>query len=162
MSHNFLYYNKDENGRLIQPDDYSDGRTKQAFKDETDINRIMHRAQAAGSLSHVQKYAPVYGNFADLDLLEMQTQIDAAHKVFGDLPSEIRNEFRNSPAAFFQYVNDPDNQEDLLKKLPSLAAPGRQNIDVSGKTPPMTPSGVAREPTASETPPADPPPAPAE
>lgn len=160
MSHQH-YGKHDENGRLMQPDDYSDGRTKQAFKDESDINKIMHRAQAAGTISHLQKYEPVYGDFADFDLLEAKLKLQQADEVFGQLPSELRNEFRNDPAAFFTFVNDPRNQPDLATKLPALAKPGRQNIDVSGKTPPivagMAPSGAASEPQANENKAAAPP-----
>jgi len=125
----------DNNGRLVQPT-YKDGRTKQSFKDETDINKILHRAQKAGTMSHLEKYQGTYGDFAEFDFLEANLQLTKGREVFDALPSEIRNEFKGSPAAFFDYVNDPKNINDLTKKLPMLAAPGRQNIDLSGKTPP--------------------------
>lgn len=136
----------DENGRLVQPS-YEDGRTKQSFKDETDINKILHRAQKAGTLSHLDKYEGVYGDFSDYDFMENQLKMTHGREVFDALPSEIRDEFRQSPAAFFAYVNDPANAGKLREKLPALAAPGRQNIDVSGKAPP----GDASEPPANAT-----------
>jgi len=136
----------DEDGRLVQPI-YEDGRTKQSFKDETDINKILHRAQKTGTLSHLDKYEGVYGDYADYDFLENQLKMTHGREVFDALPSELRREFNNSPAAFFTYVNDPANARDLRKKLPALAQPGRQNIDVSGKSPP----GDASEPSASVT-----------
>ncbi len=131
---------------------YKDGRTKQSFRDETDINKILHRAQKAGTLSHLEKYEGTYGDFADFDFLEANIQIAKGGEIFDALPSEIRQEFRHSPAAFFEYVNDPANIDDLRKRLPGLAAPGRQNIDVSGRT--------ASEVVAEA--PADPPTRPAE
>lgn len=121
--------------------------TKQSFKDETDINKLLHRAQKSGSLSHLEKYEGVYGDFADFDFFEAQLNLTKGREVFDALPSEIRNEFHQSPAEFFHYVNDPANADDLRKKLPALAQPGRQNLDVSGKSPP----GDAREPQATET-----------
>ena len=43
--------------------DYSDGRTKQAFKDSCDINKMLKKAQTVGSLSHLLKYPEaVYGD----------------------------------------------------------------------------------------------------
>ncbi len=130
-------------GRLKQPT-YKDGRTKQSFKDETDINKLLHRAQKAGTLSHLQKYEGTYGDFAEFDFFEANLQLTKGREVFDALPSEIRTEFHQSPAEFFNYVNDPANADELRKKLPGLAQPGRQNIDMSGKTPPDEPK------TASE------------
>ncbi len=124
----------DKNGRLIQPT-YKDGRTKQSFKDETDIEKMLSRAQAAGTISHLEKYQGSYGDFADFDFFDSILMLTKGREVFDALPSELRSEFNQSPEQFFAYVNDPANKDDLEKKLPMLAEPGRQNIDMSGKTP---------------------------
>ncbi len=126
--------------------DYSDGRTKQAFKDETDINKILQRAQKTGTISHLNKHEARYGDYSGFDFFGAQLQLAKGREIFDDLPSEIRSEFNQNPAAFFAYVNDPVNKDDLIKKLPGLAAPGRQNIDVSGKAAAAAPS----EPVVSE------------
>ncbi len=150
----------DKKGRLVQVQSYKDGRTKQSFKDEADINKILFRAQRAGTMSHLQKYEGVYGDFADFDFMEAQLNLTKGREVFDALPAELRKEFNQSPAAFFAYVNDPANHDDLYKKMPGLAEPGRQNLDVSGKSPPNEPPEVAEEPPEAPpapTPPADPP-----
>lgn len=130
---------RDKDGRLKQPSSYPDGRTKQSFKDEADINKILSRAQRAGTLSHLQKYEGVYADFSDFDYLDAQLKLTRGREIFDDLPAELRNEFAQSPAAFFAYVNDPANVEKLNEKLPALALPGRQQKDVSGRTPPDDP-----------------------
>ncbi|AXL15078.1 internal scaffolding protein [Microviridae sp.] len=135
---------------------YDDGRTQQAFKDETNINKIMQRAQQTGTVSHIAKYAPFYGDFADFDFFENQRKLTLGREILDQAPSEIRAEFDNSPEKFFAYVNDPENVDRLPELLPMLAAPGKQNIDVTGKTPPPAPSGAPSEPPASGTPPAEP------
>ncbi len=127
------------NGPLTQVQKYDDGRTKQSFRDETDINKILHRAQKAGTLSHLQAYEGTYSDFADFDFLEAQLQMTQGREVFDALPSELRNEFKNSSAAFFAHVNDPINAAKDDYGLKALAMPGRQNIDVSGKTAPDDP-----------------------
>ncbi len=147
------------NGPLTQVQEYNDGRTKQSFKDETDINKILHRAQKAGSFSHLQKYEGTYSDFADFDFMEAQLQLTKGREVFDALPSELRNEFKQSPAAFFDYVNDPANAGKLREKLPDLAKPGKQNIDVSGKTAPDDPVPEPA-PAAPEPEPAPPAPTP--
>jgi hypothetical protein len=72
---------------------FGPGRTKQSFKDSTDINKILKKAQKAGSLAHLQKYdKAVYGEFHGYDLLEAMGKIDRANEIFADLPAEIRSE----------------------------------------------------------------------
>lgn len=107
------------------PRDYSDGRTKQSFKDSTDVNKIIRRAQKAGSLAHVQKYPEaVYGEFTGVDLLGAYQQVNRAQQIFDDLPSEVRREFRNDALAFAGFASDPANAGKLQELLPAIAAPG--------------------------------------
>ncbi len=114
---------------------YKDGRVKQSFKDETDINKILKRAQKTGTISHMNKYEGSYGDFANFDFFEAQIMLTKGREIFDALPSEIRNEFGQSQGAFFNYVNDPVNKDRLTELLPGLAAPGRQNIETSGVIP---------------------------
>ncbi len=141
------------NGPLKQVKKYTDGRTKQSYRDECDIVKIMARAEKAGTISHLEKYQGVYGDFSDFDFEEQTQKLTRGREIFDELPGEIRKEFAQSPAAFFAYVNDPANAEDLRAKLPKLAAPGRQVIN-----PTVQPSADeqavvdrASEPVASET-----------
>ncbi len=126
---------------------YKDGRVKQSFRDETDINKILQRAQKTGTISHLNKHEGRYADFSDFNFFEAQIMLARGREIFDDLPSEIRSEFNQSQAAFFEYVNDPENKDRLAELLPGLAAPGRQNIDVSGKA-----AAAASEPEASDTP----------
>lgn len=111
---------------LLPEKEYLDGRTQQCHKDQCDINKIMARFAVTGTISHVNKYQGMYADFSDFDFLEQQQRLDAGRDVFAALPAEVRREFKEDPQAFFDFVNDPDNQEDLLEKLPALAQPGDQ------------------------------------
>ncbi len=124
----------DKNGYLVQPDSSKDGRTKQAFKDECDISKIMSRAQRSGTISHIAKYEGVYGDFAGYDFHTEINKLTKGREIFDALPGEIRREFGQNLQAFFDYVNATDNVGDLLKKLPQLAAPGQQLIKTSPPT----------------------------
>ncbi len=106
--------------------DYRDGRTKQSFKDETDINRIIQRAEKSGTISHLTKYKGVYADFADFDYFENLQKLTRGREIFDDLSAELRNEFMGSPSKFFDYVNDPANVGRLEILLPDLAEPGKQ------------------------------------
>jgi hypothetical protein len=111
---------------ITGPKDYSDGRTKQAFKDSCDINKILKKAQKQGTLSHLLKYPEaVYGEFdGEMDLLTAHGRIERAQQIFDDLPSEIRSEFKGNALEYVKYVNDPANKGRLAELLPQIAEPG--------------------------------------
>ena len=81
---------------------YDDGRTKQSFKDQCDINKIIKKAARHGSLAHLQKYPEaVYGEFdGEFDLMTAHSRIAKAEQIFTELPSELRNEFGNNALEF--------------------------------------------------------------
>ncbi len=116
---------------LLLPEiSYMDGRTKQAFRDEADINKIMARADKAGTISHLEKYEGVYADYSDFDFQTQTMRLAQGQTIFDELPAEIRREFGQSPHDFFEYVNDPKNIDDLRTRLPGLAAPGQQRMSV--------------------------------
>ncbi len=115
-----------KNSNIRQPQEYTDGRTKQSFKDETDIQKIMARADRAGTISHLEKFEGVYADYSDFDFFEQTQKLTRGREIFDELPAELRQEFGQSPAKFFAYVNDPANLGELQKKLPALAKPGKQ------------------------------------
>ncbi len=142
---------------LVPPKKYTDGRTKQSHKDETDIVKIMARFEKTGTISHMEKFEGVYADFSDFDFHEQSNMLARGEAIFAELPGELQREFGQSPAAFFDYVNDPKNAKDLRKKLPGLAEPGRQLADL---TPPSADLEAAKalvkaaEDAAKRTPPA--------
>ena len=108
---------------------YDDGRTKQSFKDQTNINKIMAKAARGGTISHLAKHGAVYGDFSDIDdLLTAHKRLERGKEIFNDLPGEIKREFQNSPRKFFNYVNDPANAGNLANVLPQLAQVGNQLV----------------------------------
>ncbi len=130
---------------------YDDGRTKQAFKDEADIQKIMARADKAGTISHLQKYEGVYADYSDYDFQSQTMKLSQGQTIFDDLPAEIRREFHQSAQEFFKYVNDPKNIEDLRTRLPGLAAPGTQRrTAVPADADTQKAESAASEPLASE------------
>lgn len=128
----------------IDKKDYSDGRTKQSFKNETDVNKILERHARLGTLSHLEKWGGQYGDFSGFNFQEAQNQIARANTMFEQLPAEVRKEFNYRPDAFLDYVTDPENQNDLAEKLPALAKPGRQLPNL--RQPPPEPDTPSTEP----------------
>lgn len=110
----------------IKPLKYTDGRTKQAFKDQCDINKMLKKAQQTGSIAHIQKYPElIYGEFdGEFDLLTAHARIQRANEIFGELPSETRKEFDNNALEFVTWANNPENKGKLAELLPAIAEPG--------------------------------------
>lgn len=110
---------------MFHSDKYDDGRTKQSFKDTTDINKILAKAAKGDAISHLAKHGAVYGDFTDIDdLLTAYERLQRGQEIFQELPGEVRREFHNDAGRFFRYVNDPKNSDRLAELIPALAAPG--------------------------------------
>ena len=101
--------------------------TRQAHKDECDINHIMARFQKTGLLSHVAAFEGDYAEYAEIDFHTAMNQIAAAKSMFETVPSNIREEFDNDPGRFIEFVNNPENA-DKMREM--------------GLAKPMTPPGV--------------------
>lgn len=93
--------------------DFGPSRTKQYMKEQCDINFIVKQFQRTGLVNHVAKRQGDYGDFASMDLHEAMNQVLAAQDAFLEVPAHIRKEFRNDPAEFFAFVNDPGNREKM-------------------------------------------------
>lgn len=91
------------------------GRTKQSFKDECDINRIMKKYQNTGVLP-VGIGVGQYGDFYDVDdYMSAQLVVKRAEAQFAALPSAVRARFSNSPAALLAFVADKANYDEARK-----------------------------------------------
>lgn len=143
----------------FKPKKYDDGRTKQAFKDSTDVNRLLQRHAKAGTLSALAKVENRFGDFQGFDFHHARNMIAQGQTIFEQLPSEVRREFDQDAQKFFNFVNDPEKQGKLDELLPALAQPGRQMPTANPKAAANAAEGRASEPQASENQPADPQPA---
>lgn len=140
---------------------YDDGRTKQAFKDQCDINKILKKAMRTGSIAHLNKYPEaVYGEFdGEFTLLEAHGRIERANEIFSELPSEVRREFNNNALEFVSFAGNPENNDKLRDLLPALAKPGdyfpnpvaRGGVGAGAAT---APAGSVDDPVEPASPPA--------
>lgn len=104
------------------------GRTKQSFKAECDINNILARFKRTGVIEFTSKYQAQYGDVTALDFTEAMHTIATAKSMFHDMPSHLRARFKNDPAEFLAFVDNPANKEEaralgLLKPEEPAAAP---------------------------------------
>jgi len=93
-----------------------DGRTKQSFKAECDINTIMARYRATGVLPDMALAAQ--GRFLDVtnfDYQEAMNTVATAQSVFNELPSELRARFKNDPAEFLDFTSNDNNRQEMAE-----------------------------------------------
>lgn len=142
-------------GEFFTPPD----RTKQAFKDECDINNILKQYKATGQLTHVRSHAQ-QGKYDNLpDEVDFQTSLNtviAAERAFSSLPSKLRNRFHNDPVEFLEFMSDPANQDEAIELgLATDARPKEtppQRVEIVNPTPQQggdggtPPSGGAKAP----------------
>lgn len=85
--------------------------TKQNFKDECDINRIVPKLAKGEYISPA-----IQGQFLDVTTYEdYQTSINTilnAQELFDSLPAELRKRFANDPAELLNFVHNPANQKE--------------------------------------------------
>lgn len=96
--------------------DPEEGQTKQSFKDECDINNIMKRYNATGSITHLNMRTPEYGDFSSP--LEFQAALNTVMEgeaMFADLPSDLRDRFGNDPKQLLEFLADEANREEAVK-----------------------------------------------
>jgi len=118
-----------------------EGRTKQSFKDECDINRIMSRYYKTGLLEHVQTAVAQYLDVTGADFQDAQNLVAGANSMFHMLPSHVRTKFENSPAKFLEFMENPANAQEAI----SL---GLGTARAESSTPP-TSAGASAAPAAS-------------
>ena len=92
-----------------------EGRTKQSFAGQCEINNIMARHQKTGALTHINQHQAQYGFATSEDFSESMRIVKTAQDMFNALPSNIRNRCANDPGQFLDFVQNPDNKAEMQK-----------------------------------------------
>lgn len=91
-------------------------RTKQSFRDESEINKIVARYQKTGIVDHVAKYGGSYGDLpGPEDFHAAMNLVTDASSMFEELPSSVRSRFANDPSAFLEFVGNEENHAEMVK-----------------------------------------------
>lgn len=116
--------------------------TQQQFKDEADINYIVSMYDSSGVMPTFhgdgQPAQPVFGDFASLpdSAQEMYNRMIEAKNNFDSLPLEVRKRFNYDPAAFLDFVDDPENLDELVSMgLATKTTAAVPNLDDNSENP---------------------------
>ena len=130
--------------------DPGQGRTKQSFAEESNINVIMAKYEKTQMLTHLNTHQGNYGSFIGYaDYHTSMNAIRLAEEMFMAIPATTRAEFDNDPARFLEFVQDEKNHDRMVELGLAYAKPS----EVPPGAEPASP--VTRVPD-------DPPPAPQE
>lgn len=110
------------------------GRTKQSFKTECDINTIMSRYLKTGMVDFVNKHSPQYHDVTGVDYQEALQVVAESQSLFNDLPAQLRGQFKNDPALFLDFVSDPTNRPEMARM--GLLRPEVARTILAAPTPP--------------------------
>lgn len=132
--HNHYYPNR----RRVLSDTTGPSLTRQEFKNDCDINRILASYQRTGALTHFAKYAPEYGDFNACDLQTAQNLIIRARNMFDALPSAVKREV-STPEGFLSFVQNPANAARMAELGLTVPGPGDKPVSV----PPAEPESKA-------------------
>ena len=104
-------YSSDDHGI----DCSQDGRTKQSFKEECDVNNIVNRWLKSGLMPSANV---VPAQFLDVsEIPDYQTSlnlVNQANAMFANLPANVRDRFDNNPAKLLSFVQDKSNLEEAI------------------------------------------------
>ena len=107
--------------------------TQQHFQKECDINEMLRKFGATGVLP--EKEGSFYGDFSDgLDFQHALDIVLSTQEQFDQLPSACRDRFRNDPAAFLDFVSNPENAKHFASLGLTEAVVPVATLDVTGTT----------------------------
>lgn len=118
------FYQRNKKGEVVRRRvqiDFSDEPllTEQAHAKSADINEIVRRHGInTFDRQYVQMLQSGEFRFDDVsgnDFHEASVIIAKANQSFGQLPSELRAKFDNDPSQFLDFVQNPDNSEQLIE-----------------------------------------------
>lgn len=83
--------------------------TKQSFKDECNINKIVQKFAATGQMPNLNNLEAQYGEAPTIDLKESLDLVKNLHREFDDLTPEIQARFGGNAQNYAQFLSDYEN-----------------------------------------------------
>ena len=91
-----------------------EGLTEQHHLEDVLIRNILLQYRETGVIKHVNRFQGTYGDFISApDFKEAQDAIAHAKSMFETVPAHIREQFDNLPERFLDFMQNPDNAEDI-------------------------------------------------
>lgn len=93
-----------------------ESRTHQNFAAECDIRNIMAKYKRSGIVTHLTSAKELLGDYSEVpDYRSALDSVIRAQASFDELPADWRKRFNNDPAEFLDFVQDPNNRDEMVK-----------------------------------------------
>lgn len=116
---------------------------KQSFKDECDINNIIHRFTKTGILEHQNRQRGQYAVADSRSFTEAMLLVTEAKSTFEQLPAQMRAKFENDPARFLDFVSEDTNVPEMIEM--GLVSPSADFVPMIDPEPSEEPSEAPPE-----------------
>ncbi len=95
---------------------FGESLTKQAFKDQVDINKIVAKYQKTGMVNHLNQREPFYGDVSDIRTYQESLDVvNKAEELFMGMTADVRAKFHNDPAEMVEFLADEKNSDEAVK-----------------------------------------------
>jgi len=131
--------------RRVTVDPGTRSRTKQANRNETNINLMVNRYKKTGMFQNINPREPKYGDFSEAVTLEEAFQrVKEAERSFMALPAQVRALAQNDPVVLLEMLADEGATAALVKAgLPILTPPKEGGTGVPQDAPAPSGGGVS-------------------
>lgn len=116
-------------------------RTKQANRNETNINLMVARYKKTGMFQNLNPREPKYGDFSEATSLEEAfNRVKEAERSFMQLPAQVRALAQNDPVTLLEMLADEGATAALVKAGLPIVAPPKEDGNAAPE-PVAAPSG---------------------
>lgn len=96
--------------------DTGPGQTKQSFRDEVDINKIIAGFEKTGMVNQLNAREPFYGDVSHLGSYQESLHVVMeAEALFMSLSANVRERFGNDPALMIKFLENPENRDEAIR-----------------------------------------------
>lgn len=90
--------------------------TKQASREECDINNILSKYRRTGVVTHLAVRPGGYTHYNDsMDFKQALDLVIDAENDFASLPSDLRRRFNNDPYELLQFIDNNENYDEAVQ-----------------------------------------------
>lgn len=124
--------------------------TQQQYAEDSKIQNIMRKYDSTGFFDNINRNPGRYVDISDItDIRDAMDRINEANDHFMDLPSDIRQRFKNNPTEFYEFAMNPDNMDEMVR-LGIANAPSYDEPEIEVNVPQKVSSTPVVEEPASK------------
>lgn len=102
-------------GEIRTTVDTGPGLTKQSFREQVNINKIVAGFEKTGMVNNLSGRQPFYGDVSEIkDYATALNMVNEAESLFMSMSPKIREKFENDPAKMIAFLGDSKNLDEAV------------------------------------------------